>query len=51
MSPRRSRRLPSLALTMLIALVSALAALALSGGHNAAHGSDHGTAAPIVNQK
>src|SRR5262245_51821066 len=52
MSLRRSRRLPSLALTMLIALVSALAALAVSGGHNAAaHGSEHGTVAPIVNQK
>jgi hypothetical protein len=52
MSTRRSRRLLSLALTMLIALVSAIAALAVSGGHDAAaHGSNHGTTTPIVNQK
>jgi hypothetical protein len=37
---------------MLIALVSAIAALAVSGGHDAAaHGSNHGTTTPIVNQK
>jgi hypothetical protein len=52
MSTRRSRRLLSLALTMLIALVSAIATLAVSGGHDAAaHGSNHGTTTPIVNQK
>jgi hypothetical protein len=37
---------------LLIALVSAIAALAVSGGHDAApHGSNHGTTTPIVNQK
>jgi len=52
MSTTRSRPLSSLALTMLLALVSAIAALAVSGGHDAAaHGSNHGTVAPIVNQK
>ena len=52
MSTRRSRRLLSLALTMLVALVSAIAALAVSGGHDAAaHGSNHGTVTPIVNHK
>ena len=52
MSTTRSRRLLSLGLTVLIALVSAVAALAVSGGHDAAaHGSNHGTAAPVVTQK
>lgn len=37
---------------MLIALFSALVALAISNGHDAAaHGSNHGTATPVVNQK
>jgi hypothetical protein len=52
MSTKRSRRLLSLGLTVLIALVSAFAALAVSGGRDAAaHGSHHGTVTPIVNQK
>ena len=52
MSTRRTHRLLSLSLTMLIALVSAIAALAVSGGHDAAaHGSNHGTVTPVVNQK
>ena len=37
---------------MLIAIVSAIGALAVSGGHDAAaHGSNHGTVTPVVNQK
>ena len=52
MSTRRSHRLLSLTLTMAIAFVSAVAALAVSGGHDtAAHGMNHGARAPIVNQR
>jgi hypothetical protein len=52
MSTRRTRRPLPLALAILIALVSALGALAFTGGHDAAaHGSEHGTTTPIVNQK
>ncbi len=48
MSTQRASRPIPLALTMLVALFSALVALAVSGGHDAAaHGSDqHATAAP-----
>jgi hypothetical protein len=52
MSTRRPRRPIPIALTLLIALVSAFGALAFAGGHDAsAHGGDHGTVAPIVNKK
>ena len=47
---RASRPIP-LALTMLVALFSALAALAVAGGHDAAahgNGDEHATGAPVV---
>ena len=52
MSSERSRRSIRLVATIMIGLVSALGALVLAGGHDAAaHGSDHGATAPVVNQK
>jgi len=52
MSREGARRPIPLAVTMLVALFSALVALAISNGHDAAaHGSNHGTATPVVNQK
>ena len=52
MSEKGSNRSIPLALTILIAFVSAFGALAFAGEHDAsAHASDHGTSAPIVNQK
>ena len=52
MSREGARRPIPLAVTMLIALFSALVALAISNGHDAsAHGVNHATATPVVNQK
>jgi hypothetical protein len=49
--PRSYRPLP-LALTALIALLSAVVALAVSGGNDAAaHGSNHHSAVPVISQK
>ena len=52
MSREGARRPIPLAVTMLIALFSAFVALAISNGHDAsAHGVNHATATPVVNQK